>query len=63
MPYVSDVILEKIDKHHIKLEAHPNPLLEPLLQPANSRRLNDAGLETCKEPEVTSLDEYPNKSL
>jgi len=26
-PYVSDVINEIINKHHNKLEAHPNPLL------------------------------------
>ena len=39
IPYVSDVILERINKHHNNLEAHPNPLLEPPLQPINSRRL------------------------
>jgi hypothetical protein len=39
IPYVSDVIYERISKHHNNLEAHPNPLLEPLLQPINSRRL------------------------
>jgi hypothetical protein len=39
IPYVSDVIHERINKHHNNLEAHPNPLLEPLLQPINSRRL------------------------
>jgi hypothetical protein len=39
IPYVTDVIHERINKHHIKLEAHPNPLLEPLLQPVNNRRL------------------------
>ena len=38
-PYVSDVIHERINKHHNKLEAHPNPLLQPLLQPVNTRRL------------------------
>jgi len=38
-PYVSDVIHERINKHHSNLEAHPNPLLEPLLQPINTRRL------------------------
>jgi hypothetical protein len=37
--YVIDVIHERINKHHNKLEAHPNPLLEPLLQPVNTRRL------------------------
>jgi hypothetical protein len=39
IPYVSDVIHERINKHHNKLEAHPNSLLEPLLQPINTRRL------------------------
>ena len=39
VPYVNDVIHERINKHHIKLEAHPNPLLQPLLQIVNSRRL------------------------
>jgi DNA polymerase III sliding clamp (beta) subunit (PCNA family) len=38
-PYVSDVIHERINKHHNNLEAHPNPLLKPLLQPVNTRRL------------------------
>jgi len=37
--YVSDVIHERINKHHNSLEAHPNPLLQPLLQPVNIRRL------------------------
>ena len=37
--YVSDVIHEKLNKHHIKLEAHSNPCLEPLLQPVNPTRL------------------------
>jgi hypothetical protein len=40
VPYVRDVIHERIGKHHTKLEAHPIPLLEPLLQPAYNRRLN-----------------------
>ena len=39
IPYVSDVIHEWINKHHNKLEAHPSPLLEPLLQTVNTRRL------------------------
>ena len=39
IPYVSDVIHERLNKHHNKLEAQPNPLLEPLLQPTNTRRL------------------------
>jgi hypothetical protein len=36
--YVSDVTHERLNKHHIKLEAHPNPLLEPQ-QPVHNRRL------------------------
>ena len=39
IPYVSDVVHERINKHHNKLEAHPNPLLDPPLQPINTRRL------------------------
>jgi len=39
IPYVSDVIHESINKHHNNLETHSNPLLEPLLQPINTRRL------------------------
>ena len=39
IPYVSDVIHERINKHHNKPEAHPNPLLQPTLQPVNTRRL------------------------
>jgi len=37
--YVRDVIHERISKRHNKLEAYPNPLLEPLLQTVNTRRL------------------------
>ena len=36
--YVSDVIHERINKHHNKLESHPSPLLEPRLQHVNTRR-------------------------
>jgi hypothetical protein len=39
MPYVSDVIRDRINKQHNNLEAHPSPLLEPLLQPINTGRL------------------------
>jgi len=39
IPYVSDVIHERINKHHNKLEARPNPLLQPLLQTVNTRKL------------------------
>jgi hypothetical protein len=38
-PYVNIVIHEKINKHHNNLETHPNPLLEPLPQSINIRRL------------------------
>jgi hypothetical protein len=44
IPYVSDVIHERTNEHHNKMEAHPNQLLEPLLQTVNTRRLNDSGL-------------------
>jgi len=39
IPYVSDVTYERINKDLNNLEAHPSPLLEPLLQPINTRRL------------------------
>ena len=39
IPYVSDIIHERINKNHNKLEAHPNLQTEPLLQPLNTRRL------------------------
>ena len=39
IPYVRDISHERINKHHNNLKAHPNPLLEPLLQPTNTRRL------------------------
>ena len=42
VPWVSDVIHERISKHHNNLEAHPNPLLESLLQPTNTRILKNA---------------------
>jgi hypothetical protein len=44
IPYVGDVIHERINKHHNNLEAHANPLLEPLLQPITLEDLKDAGL-------------------
>jgi len=37
--YVRDVIHKRINMHHNKPEAHPIPLLEPLLQSINTRRL------------------------
>ena len=37
--YVREVIFEKYAKHHRKLETHPNPLLHPLLDIGQPRRL------------------------
>ena len=39
VPYVSEVINERINKHLNKSEFHPNPLLETLTQPMSNRRL------------------------
>jgi len=39
IPYVSDVIHERINKHRIALATHPNPLVEPMLHPEHNRRL------------------------
>jgi hypothetical protein len=39
IPYVREVISEKYAKHHRKLETHPNPLLRPLLDIGQPRRL------------------------
>ena len=37
--YVSTVIHKHINKHHIALATHPNPLVEPMLHPEPNRRL------------------------
>ena len=39
IPYESDVINERINRHLSKLESHPNPLVETLKQPTRNRRL------------------------
>lgn len=39
IPLVSTVIQERANRHHEKLEDHPNQLILPLLQPLNNRRL------------------------
>jgi len=39
IPYVREVIFEKYAKHHRKLETNPNPLLHPLLDIGQPRRL------------------------
>ena len=62
IPYVSDVINERINKHLSKLESHPNPLVETLKQPTRNRRLKDVGPPTYTT-RVTSLDGHPSKTL
>jgi hypothetical protein len=57
IPYVSDVIHERINKHHNTSEAHPNPLFVSLLQPVNTSLLKRRWPSTCKAPDMTSLDE------
>ena len=39
IPYVREVVFDKYAKHHQKLEMHPNPLLHPLLDIWQPRRL------------------------
>ena len=39
IPYVRTVIHDRINKHRTTLPSHPNPLMEPMLQPAHNRRL------------------------
>jgi len=39
IPYVIEVINERIGEHLNKLESHPNPLVETLTQPMRNRRL------------------------
>ena len=39
IPYVREVIFKKYAKHHRKLETHPKPLLHPLLDTGQPRRL------------------------
>ena len=39
IPYVRTVFQERIAKHRATLTSHPNPLMEPLLQPLHNRRL------------------------
>jgi hypothetical protein len=39
IPYVSEVINERINRHLNKLESHPNALVETLKQPMRNRRL------------------------
>jgi len=39
IPYVSEVINERINKNLSKLESHSNPLVATLTQPTRNRRL------------------------
>ena len=39
IPYVHQVIHDTVNKHRSTLALHPNPLMEPLLQPVQNRRL------------------------
>jgi hypothetical protein len=39
IPIISDVIKERSNKHHNRLETHTNPLMQPLLEELNFRRL------------------------
>jgi hypothetical protein len=32
IPFIKDVLKERCTKHHDRLEAHPNTLLQPLLE-------------------------------
>jgi hypothetical protein len=61
IPYVSEVINEKIDKHLNKLEFHPNQLVETLTQPMRNKRLKNVG-PPIFTTEVTSLDGHPTKT-
>ena len=60
--FFTSVVLHSVT-HHNNLEDHPNPLLEPLLQPINTRKLKRCWPYTYKTPNMTSLDEYPTTSL
>jgi len=46
IPYVSEFIKERSDKHLNKLVSHPNPLVTTLTQPMRNRRLKDVELPT-----------------
>jgi hypothetical protein len=39
IPIITDVIKERSNKHHNRLETHTNPLMQPLLEEPNFRRL------------------------
>ena len=39
IPYLRSVIHDRTNKHRTTLASHPNPLMEPMFQPAHNRRL------------------------
>ena len=39
IPYVNDVVRERLNKYRNKVKAYPSRPLEPLLQPTNVRKL------------------------
>ena len=39
IPFIKDVLQERSTELHDRLEAHPNVLLQPLLEMQNNRRL------------------------
>jgi hypothetical protein len=39
LPYVNDIIRQRSNRHHNKLQYHTNPLLKPLLIPEGRRQL------------------------
>jgi hypothetical protein len=39
IPIISDLIKECSNKHHNRLDTHTNPLMQPLLEEPNYRRL------------------------
>jgi hypothetical protein len=39
IPIITDVIKGRSNKHHNRLETHTNPLMQPLLEEPNFRRL------------------------
>jgi hypothetical protein len=58
--YVSDVIHERINKHYNNLEAHPIPLLEPLLQTINTGKGKVIPLQAWKGPEGSRRLRFPD---
>jgi hypothetical protein len=62
IPYVNEVINERINRYLSKLEYHPNPIVDTLTQPTRNRRLRRRWTSDL-HTEVTSLDGHPSKTL